>query len=73
MSMPCPLYGYAHLAYLFRRRIMRSGVAASSSSFGALFFASLATDFSEAGGMLVAPVEGAPGSAAGSDIAAMTQ
>ena len=54
--------------YLFMRRITRSGVAAYDVSVGALFFASAATDFSDAGGILVAPSAGAPGSAAGSDI-----
>lgn len=50
--------------------MIRSGVAASDVAFGALFFASAATDFSDAGGISVAPPEGAgaPGSVAGSDI-----
>ena len=55
-------------AYLFIRRMTRSGVAAYEVIVGAFFFTSAAMDFSDAGGMLVAPFDGAPGSAAGSDI-----
>ena len=49
-----------------------SGVLASETSlFGTFFFTSAATDFSEAGGMFVAPPVGAPGSAVGSDMSLM--
>ena len=56
-------------AYLFRRRMMRSGVLASSMALlGTLCLTSLAIDFSDCEGMLVDPPWGTPGSAAGSDI-----
>ena len=49
-------------AYLFKRKIIRSGVAAICVNLGTLRFASAAIDFSEAGEMLVAsPAVGAPG------------
>lgn len=55
--------------YLFRRKMMRSGVLASEITlFGILCLTSAATLFSCAAGMLLAPPVGAPGSAAGSDI-----
>jgi hypothetical protein len=55
--------------YLFRRRIMRSGVPASETTlFGTRCLTSAAMLFSCAGGMLVAPSDGAPGSADGSDM-----
>lgn len=48
---------------------MRSGVAiALLTSCGTLLSNSFATDFSDAGGIFVAPSEGAPGWLAGSDM-----
>lgn len=61
------------VTYLLRRRRMRSGVLASDwMRFGTWALTSAATDFSEAEGMLVAPPEGAPGSADGSDMIDMS-
>ena len=56
------LGGFEVTAYLFRRKRIRSGVAAICVSLGTLRFASAAIDFSEVGGILVAsPAVGAPG------------
>jgi len=57
-------------AYLFRRNISLSGVAAICNNLGgARFFASAAMLFSCAGGMsLFVPAAGAPGSVVGSDM-----
>lgn len=56
-------------AYLLRRRMILSGVLANEINLlGTCFFASAATLFSDAGGIFVAPPEGAPGCPAGSDM-----
>lgn len=70
-------YGVASRAsrgrtYLFNRKRMRSGVAArATASFGTCFFASAATLFSDAAGILLEATTGAPGSAVGSDIVSL--
>lgn len=62
--------GMVPRTYLFKRRMILSGVLANSMALpGTFFFTSAAMLFSLAGGTLVAPPVGAPGSAAGSDIA----
>ena len=57
-------------AYLFRRRMIRSGVLARATILlGTRSFISPAMDFSLAEGTLVEPPDGAPGSTDGSDMA----